>query len=134
KKVDQNVEGILSKFGLEEDTLDVAKEVIPQKEVRLYFDPATQVSFKSSVKNGIDKMMSKIETQSIYKAFQTELGEEDSEPIFDTENFIAFKEILPTKNNAEIIPNSAQHNVPAWALCAIFLIIVPLSIDLGKEK
>ena len=134
KKVDQNVEGILSKFGLEEDTLAIAKEVIPQQEVRLYFDPATQTSFKSSVKNGIDRMISKIETENIYEAFQTELGEEDSEPIFDTENFIAFKEILPTKNNEEIIPNSAQHNVPAWTLFAIFFIIVPLSINLVKEK
>jgi len=134
KKVDQNVTGILSKFGLEEDTLMVEKAVIPQSEVRLYFDPATQMSFKSSVKNGIDKMISKIEIQSIYKAFQTELGEEDAEPIFDTENFIAFKEILPTKNNEEIIPNSAQHNVPAWTLFAIFFIIVPLSINLVKEK
>lgn len=133
KKVNQNVEGILSKFGLEEDSLMVDKETIPTKEVRLYFDPATQVSFKSSVKNGIDKMISKIETQSIYKTFQTELGEE-AEPIFDTDNFIAFKEILPTKNNKEIIPNSAQHNVPAWALFAIFFIIVPLSINLVKEK
>ena len=134
KKVDQNVEGILSKFGLEEDTLAVAKETIPQKEVRLYFDPATQTSFKSSVKNGIDKMISKIETQSNYTAFQTELDEEDSEPIFETENFIAFKEILPTKNNEEIIPNSSQHNVPAWALFAIFFIIVKLSINLVQEK
>lgn len=140
KKVDQNVEGILSKFGLEEDTLGAAKEVILQKEVRLYFDPATQTSFKSSVKNGIDKMISKIETQRIYKAFQTELGEdkvqtaESEAPIFDTENFIAFKEILPTKNNEQIIPNSAQHNVPAWTLFAIFFIIVPLSINLVKEK
>lgn len=133
KKVDQNVEGILSKFGLEEDSLMSAKETISPKEVRLYFDPATQVSFKSSVKNGIDKMISKIETQSIYKTFQTELGE-DAEPIFDTENFIVFKEIRPTKNNEEIIPNSAQHNVPAWTLFAIFFIIVPLSINLVKEK
>lgn len=134
EKVDQNVEGILSKFGLEEDTLAIAKDSIAQKEVRLYFDPATQTSFKSSVKNGIEKMISKIETQSIYKAFQTELGEEDTEPIFDTTNFIAFKEILPSKNDKEIIPNSAQHNVPAWALFAIFFIIVPLSINLVKEK
>lgn len=134
KKVDQNVDGILSKFGLEEDGLLVEKESIPTKEVRLYFDPATQVSFKSSVKNGIDKMISKIETQSIYKAFQTELGEEDAEPIFETKNFISFKEVLQTKDNQEIIPNSAQHNVPAWALFAIFFIVVPLSINLVKEK
>ncbi|HLW33826.1 MAG TPA: ABC transporter permease [Aequorivita sp.] len=134
KKVDQNVEGILSKFGLEDISLE--KEIISPREVRMYFDPATQVSFKSSVKNGIDKMISKIETESIYKAFQKELGEgdEQSESIFDTESFIVFNEILPTKDNREIIPNSAQHNVPAWALFAIFFIIVPLSINLVKEK
>lgn len=134
KKVDQNVKGILSKFGLEEANLSTAKTVVAPKEVRLYFDPATQQSFKSSVKNGIDKMISKIETQHIYSAFQTELGEAEGEPIFDTEKFITFKEILPTENNNQIIPNSAQHNIPAWTLFAIFFIIVPLSINLVKEK
>lgn len=136
KKVDQNVEGILSKFGLENEELPLEKEIVSPREVRMYFDPATQISFKSSVKNSIDKMISKIETESIYKAFQKELGEgdEQSETIFDTESFIVFTEILPTKNNREIIPNSAQHNVPAWALFAIFFIIVPLSINLVKEK
>ena len=132
KKVNQNVIDILSKFGLE-DSIAPVKEEIGSKEVRLYFDPATQISYKSSVKNGIDRMISKIESQSIYRAFQTELGESDEE-IFDTDNFLSFKEILPTKNNREIIPNSAQHNVPAWALFAIFFIIVPLSINLVKEK
>lgn len=138
KKVDQNVAGILEKFGLEQDSERVTSQAISQNEVRLYFDPAIQLSFKTSVKNGIDKMISKIEIQSIYKAFQTELGEDevDSEEgaFFDTDSFISFKEILPTKGNKEIIPNSAQHNVPAWALFAIFFIIVPLSINLVKEK
>lgn len=137
KKVDQNVSGILAKFGLEEDSLAVSAS-IPQKEIRLYFDPASQMSLRSSVKNGIDKIISTIEVRSIYKAFQSELGEKDvfgdEESIFDTENFISFQEILPTKNNKEIIPNSAQHNVPAWTLFAIFFIIVPLSINLVKEK
>lgn len=136
KKVNQNVGAILSKFGLEGDVASKENETISPLEVRLYFDPATQLSFKSSVKNGIDKMISKIETESIYEAFQNELGEEDEtgEPIFETESFIVFNEILPTVNNREIIPNSAQHNVPAWALFAIFFIIVPLSINLVKEK
>lgn len=133
KKVDQNVEGILSKFGLEEDSLVAPKEIIPAKEVRLYFDPATQTSFKFSVKNGIDKMISKIETETIYKAFQEQIGEEET-PLFETESFISFKEIVPVENEKEIIPNSAQHNVPAWALFAIFFIIVPLSINMVKEK
>lgn len=134
RKVDQNVEGILSKFGLEEkESTDLVAQK-DLKEVRLYFDPVVQSSFKTSVKNGIDKMVSQIEIESIYKAFQKELDEDATEDIFSTQKLISFKEILPSKGNKEIIPNSAQHNVPAWTLFAIFFIIVPLSINLVKEK
>lgn len=134
QKVAQNVDGIISKFGLEEETDSLTKIPVESKEVKLYFDPATQVSFKSSVKNGIDKMVSKIETQSIYKAFQEQITDDPTEVIFETENFITFKEILPKTDNKDIIPNSVQHNVPAWTLFAIFFIIVPLSINIVKEK
>jgi len=134
QKVAQNVDGIISKFGLEEETDRLTKIPVESKEVKLYFDPATQVSFKSSVKNGIDKMVSKIETQSIYKAFQEQITDDPTEVIFETENFITFKEILPKTDNKDIIPNSVQHNVPAWTLFAIFFIIVPLSINIVKEK
>jgi len=135
KKVTQNVEGILAEFGLEEDTETPKKEEIAKKEVNLYFDPATQLTFKSSVKNGIDKMISKIETQSIYKAFQEQISDDESEVVFDTDSFISFKEIMPiVAGEKEMIPNSVQHNVPAWTLFAIFFIIVPLSINIVKEK
>ena len=134
QKVAQNVDGIIEKFGLEEETDSPQKEIIKSKEVKLYFDPATQMTFKSSVKNGIDKMVAEIETKSIYKAFQEQISDDPSEVIFETENFITFKEILPTEDNKEIIPNSVQHNVPAWTLFAIFFIIVPLSINIVKEK
>lgn len=133
QKVSQNVEGIIAKFGLEEES-SAPRKLIEGKEVKLYFDPATQTTFKSSVKNGIDKMVSKIETESIYKAFQEQITDDPSEAIFETENFITFKEILPKKDNEEYIPNSVQHNVPAWTLFAIFFIIVPLSINIVKEK
>lgn len=133
KKVNQNVEDILSKFGLEDEEIQ-PKESFIAKEVKLYFDPATNFSFKNSVKNEIDKMISKIETQSIYKAFQKQISDDPSEAIFETENFISFKEILPKSNDEIIVPNSVQHNVPAWTLFAIFFIIVPLSINIVKEK
>jgi len=133
KKVNQNVEDILDRLGLNEEE-NQQKEIIPTKEVKLYFDPATQFSFKNSVKNEIDKMISKIETQSIYNAFQKQITDDLSENIFDTDSFISFIEILPKRNDENIIPNSVQHNVPAWTLFAIFFIIVPLSINIVKEK
>lgn len=132
-KIDQNVSGVLEEFGVEpnQETVRVA---IEKKEIRLYFDPATQQSFKSSVRNNIDKMISQIETQSIYKAFQKELDEEEDTSIFDTESFITFTEIIPNTDKEETIPNSTQHNIPAWTLFAIFFIMLPLSINMVNEK
>jgi ABC-2 type transport system permease protein len=134
-KIDQNVENIVSKMGLTEtDTSAQAKKpkVIKEKEVKLYFDPAVQMSFKNAVMSSIDKMISQIETKSIYTTFQNQLGEGNTE--FEQKSFITFKEIIPKINNKEVRPNSVQHNVPAWTLFAIFFIVIPLSINIVKEK
>ncbi|MGY8934175.1 MAG: ABC transporter permease [Flavobacteriales bacterium] len=133
-KISQNVEGVLADFGLEDEDTSVTKIEISTKEVRLYFDPAIQQSFKTSIKSGIDKMISKIETESIYKAFQEQLLDDESSFTFNSEKFITFNEITPKLKEDEVLPNSAQHNVPAWTLFAIFFIIVPLSINMVKEK
>ncbi|RZJ66825.1 MAG: ABC transporter permease [Flavobacterium sp.] len=133
-KIDQNVDKILTSFGLE-DSLKAkpSARIITQKDVNLYFDPAVQMSFKSAVMSNIDKMISKIETQSIYAAFREQLGEDQPDP-FENQNFIAFKEINQTVNNKEVKPNAVQHNVPAWTLFAMFFIVIPLSINMVKEK
>ncbi len=135
KKVNQNVSKILSEFGVEDDTISNL-EPIQAKEINLYFDPAVQKSFKNAVINNIDKMISKIESKSIYEAFQKELSDDDSEdnPLLEESNFVSFKEINPKEGDVEIIPNSTQHNVPAWTLFAIFFIVIPLSINIVKEK
>ncbi|KJD33751.1 ABC transporter [Tamlana sedimentorum] len=134
KKVNNNVDNLLQNFGIDSETKASVQPEVTSKEVRLYFDPATQVSFKNSVKNGIDKMISKIEMKTIYTSFQKQLSDNPDDVVFKTDNFVTFKEILPKKDNEEFMPNSAQHNVPAWSLFAIFFIIVPLSINIVKEK
>jgi ABC-2 type transport system permease protein len=132
-KIDQNVNKILSNFGMSDSLKSkAASKIITQKEVNLYFDPAVQMSFKNAVMSSVDKMISQIETKSIYAAFQDQLGEESAG--FEQKSFIAFKEIVPKVGDKEIIPNSVQHNVPAWTLFAIFFIVIPLSINMIKEK
>jgi ABC-2 type transport system permease protein len=132
-KIEENVSGILAKFGVEEE-IEEQTTISKNKEIRLYFDPATQESFKSAVRNNIDKMIAQIESESIYKAFQEELGGDESDVLFDTDSFITFKEIIPNSGQKELIPNSTQHNIPAWTLFAIFFIILPLSINMVNEK
>ncbi len=134
KKVDQNVSNILSELGVEEDTI-ISNEPIQAKEIKLYFDPAVQKTFKNAVINNIDKMISKIESKSIYEAFQEELSDDPSDnSLLEESNFVSFKEINPKEGELAIIPNSTQHNVPAWTLFAIFFIVIPLSINIVKEK
>lgn len=134
QKVAENVDGILAQFGAIEDTVPRKPTLLETKVVKLYFDPATQFSFRNSIKSGIDQMVSKIETQTIYKAFQEQITDDPFENIFETESFITFKEIIPNAGEKALIPNSTQHNIPAWTLFAIFFIILPLSINMVNEK
>ncbi|WP_209389861.1 ABC transporter permease [Chryseobacterium sp. RR2-3-20] len=128
--IDSKVQTIVSSFGLETDSASAKVVDTKAKDIHLYFDPATNASFKNSVMNAINKMVFEIENKKIYKAFQDQLGTTEN---LDNKSLITFKEIVP-KSALEAKPNSVQHNVPAWALFAIFFIVVPLSINLVKEK
>ncbi|WP_276876000.1 ABC transporter permease [Chryseobacterium joostei] len=130
--IDSKVQAIVSSFGLEGDSAKTKIEAPKAKEIHLYFDPATNAGFKNSVMNSVNKMVFEIENKKIYKAFQDQLG--NTENLDENKNLISFKEITPKKGEMDIMPNSVQHNVPAWTLFAIFFIVVPLSINLVKEK
>ncbi|RYG47033.1 MAG: ABC transporter permease, partial [Chitinophagaceae bacterium] len=133
-KIQQNVSKMLESFGMADSAkTGEPKRQISQKDVKLYFDPAVQLSFKTAVRNNIDKMISQIESKSIYDAFNEQLGV-DATKSFEQKSFIVFREINPTVDNKEVKPNAVQHNVPAWTLFAMFFIVIPLSINMVKEK
>ena len=129
--IDSKVQTVVSSFGLETDSTSTKAVASKTKDIHLYFDPATNAGFKNSVMNAINKMVFEIENKKIYKAFQDQLGTTED---LENKSLITFKEITPNKGKLDVIPNSVQHNVPAWALFAIFFIVVPLSINLVKEK
>ncbi len=77
-------------------------------------------------------MVSALEVEAVYSLFQEQLS--DSVSAFADQSFLQFREIMPVQGAKELIPNATQHNVPAWTLFAIFFIVIPLSINLVKEK
>lgn len=130
----QNVDKVMSEFSYSEtDSVKPAVSQIQKKDVNLYFDPATQESFKTAIKSSIDKLIATIEKDKVYKVFQEELGVSDS-AVFDQGQILQYKEIGSEKEGANLKPSAVQHNVPAWSLFAIFFIVVPLSINIVKEK
>ena len=130
-EVQESVDRILSAFMEEEVHRPPLKEIDP-KEVRLYFDPTLSLSYKEVIKTHIDKMMYQVENLFIYSAFEKELGEDKQLPFPTGRKMITFSEINPTEMTQ--LPNSVQHNVPAWALFAIFFITIPLSANIVREK
>ncbi|WP_205600184.1 MULTISPECIES: ABC transporter permease [Sphingobacterium] len=132
--IKQNVDMVMAEFSYSDsDTVHAAAVVIQKKDVNLYFDPATQESFKTAIKSSIDKLIATIEKDKVYKVFQEELGVSE-EAVFDEDQILQYREIGPTEGGISIKPSAVQHNVPAWSLFAIFFIVVPLSINIVKEK
>ena len=130
-QVSNNVNNIINTFTGDKIQSIENKGVI-NNEIRLYFDPTLQISFKENIKINIDKIIYSIENQYIYEAFQQQLEVENIEL---SQKIISFKEINPKVNQEEEkLPNSVQHNVPAWALFAIFFIVIPISSNIVKEK
>lgn len=131
-RVNQNVSRMVSLFsGMSaEDTTD--NKQTQAKNIRLYFDPTLQASFKETVKGAIRNMMAEVETHYIYHSLEEYMEAEDSIGI--DQQSIVFEDISPKSSDEKIIPNSVQHNVPAWALFAIFFIVIPLSTNIIKEK
>src|SRR5690606_36685353 len=116
-RINANVEKILAEFSWDESDsaqTDVAEQ--PQEKlakIKLYFDPAAGETFRNSVKNDIEKMMSKVESKKIYTVFEEQMGIETEGNMMD-DNAIQFEEIIAQKGEDGIVPNTVQHNVPAW--------------------
>ncbi|SEK27382.1 ABC-2 type transport system permease protein [Aquimarina amphilecti] len=136
-QIDKNITKILEEFEGTVDSLKISgvEEKSPSnKVVKLYFDPITQETFRSSVIFAVDKLVASIETKSIYEAFEKELGESESLKSFNRDNFVKYDQINPSLSGELVLPNSVQHNIPAWTLFAIFFMILPLSLNLVHEK
>ncbi len=105
--------------------------------VQLFFDPITKKSFKTTVSNSFERIISQIEMQSMMSALNEKMQE--SFPLakpspLEITPIVNLKEDYASYNNSSIIPNSVQHNVPAWTLFAMFFICIPLAGNIIKER
>lgn len=124
---------------LQEEFEDTVTPVRTERhaEVVLYFDPVIKKSFRESIRTALEVFTTKLESKILYTALSEEMGRlmpgiEMPDPTGSAG--IGIEEIYATRPENEIVPNSVQHNVPAWTIFAMFFIVIPLTGNLVKER
>ena len=106
-------------------------------QLKVFFDPITKQSFKISISGAINKIVSGIEMQSMINALGEELKDispEGKSAAIDNKPLVETVEAYAGKNESAIVPNSVQHNVPAWTMFAMFFICIPLAGNIIRER
>lgn len=108
-----------------------------QGELKLYFDPLVKQSFRNLAKSELIRFSLMAEMRIYFESFSESLGmidENKNKLQFSEKPAIKFNEKDISNFTAGIIPNSVQHNVPAWILFGMFLICIPIAGNIIKER
>jgi ABC-2 type transport system permease protein len=106
-------------------------------DVVVFFDPAIRGTFKNAFMSSMREYSLKIESQMIFQNFNEQLGK--MFPQYQARNneyqeTVKFSEVYPSGIKEEVIPTTTQHNVPSWAIFAMFFIVIPLTSSIIKER
>ena len=105
--------------------------------VTIYFDPAIKGSFKHSFLSSMKQFTQMIESSMIFATFNDELRrmfpqyESSLNAYHET---VFFREEYPSGKKEQVIATTTQHNVPSWAIFAMFFIVIPLSSSIIHER
>lgn len=105
--------------------------------ISLFFDPITKESFKSLTRATLEKFAATTESHIFITAYSKVLDAitgQQSNISPPQEPSIVFREDLVSEYTGGVLPNSVQHNVPAWTLFGMFLICIPAAGSIIKER
>jgi ABC-2 type transport system permease protein len=105
--------------------------------VTIYFDPTVKTAFKNALISSVKEKYYKFQTEWVFVTFNQEIALQMPMYHPPKESFrevLQFREEYPSYREVEMIPNSTQHNVPAWTIFSMFFIVIPLTQSLIQER
>ena len=127
--------GMLIEFELA-DSSDFVKTPV-QLPLTMYYDPVLQESFRFSILSTLHTYVGVLENQLMIQQLYSSMGYEeipaDMEERF-ADNHLQIEQRSASTSKHEIIPNSTQHNVPAWSIFAMFFMVISLGGNIVKER
>ncbi|MEI7490978.1 MAG: ABC transporter permease [Bacteroidota bacterium] len=103
----------------------------------IYFDPGIKGTFKYAFMATMKEYSMFIESSMIFGSFNTELKKmfpQYRPPKTEYKESVFFTEIFPAGKDEKAVPSTTQHNIPAWALFAMFFIVIPMTGSMIKER
>ena len=110
----------------------------PLGEIAVYFDPAVRAPFRRAVVTALERLSQGVEVKVMMGKIQGFMsgvtGKSASGSSWEDEPHITVRELFTGQGGAETMPSSVQQNVPAWTLFAMFMISIPLSGGIIRER
>ena len=110
----------------------------PLGEIAVYFDPAVRAPFRRAVVTALERLSQGVEVKVMMGKIQGFMsgvtGKSASGSSWEDEPHITVRELFTGQGGAESMPSSVQQNVPAWTLFAMFMISIPLSGGIIRER
>ena len=105
--------------------------------IKVLIDPATKSSFRTTIAAAMRENALTIQNRLLFSEITRQVNQWIPMPInldFDTGDMISIRESYAQSATAKIMPNSTQHNVPAWSMFAVFFIVISLAGNMIRER
>ncbi len=106
--------------------------------IMLYMDPATKNSMRSTLQGSIREFADRVESRIVLNELTREINGRMMMPLPNLNGIkqetVFYKEQYVARGDRTVVPNSVQHNVPAWTLFAMFFIVIPFASAMIKER
>lgn len=110
---------------------------IEDGKISILFDPVIRNSFRLTILNYLRNQISQIEMSVLFESISTKLQSNFpgmGSPGAEQGSSIVIEESYAQNRNAETMPSATQHNIPGWAIFAMFFIVIPLTGNIIREK
>lgn len=125
---------MLSEFDILENASDIPKNTT---KIALYYDPILQDNFRTSIAGSIRSLLGVLENRLIIEQLYVEMGFDEIPQKMEDKFFsnqVVIEQISANSSSGQAIPNSTQHNVPAWSIFAMFFMVISLGSNIVKER
>jgi len=132
-------------FGAEEQTTETKENKKKQKrppdgtEIRILTDPTVKQSFRRTLVQTVNENALRVQNKLLLSEITRQVNRLvpmpiDLNPDINGALTVSEKYAVNPDGKTKLVPDSTQHNVPAWSMFAIFFIVISLSSNMIRER